>query len=76
VTAFLKPCSWTSGRIVRIVFTEMWSCFSYYGMRALLCIDLACGGWAWSIEDVMALYGTYTMSVYFTPVIEGFMIVI
>jgi POT family proton-dependent oligopeptide transporter len=30
------------------------------------------GGWSWSIEDAMALYGTYTMSVYFTPVI-GFL---
>jgi POT family proton-dependent oligopeptide transporter len=29
-------------------------------------------GWAWSIEDAMA-YGTYTMSVYFTPVIGGFL---
>jgi POT family proton-dependent oligopeptide transporter len=30
------------------------------------------GGWAWSVEDALALYGTYTMSVYFTPVIGGF----
>jgi POT family proton-dependent oligopeptide transporter len=29
-------------------------------------------GWAWS-EDAMALYGTYTMWVYFTPVIGGFL---
>jgi POT family proton-dependent oligopeptide transporter len=60
-----------------LFFTEMWERFSYYGMRALLVLfltsSLAKGGWAWSIEDAMALYGTYTMSVYFTPVIGGFL---
>jgi POT family proton-dependent oligopeptide transporter len=38
--------------------------------------SLAKGGWAWSIEDAMALYGTYTMSVYFTPVIGGFLAIV
>jgi POT family proton-dependent oligopeptide transporter len=28
-------------------------------------------GWAWSVEDALSLYGTYTMAVYFTPVIGG-----
>src|SRR3970040_1723943 len=60
-----------------LFFTEMWERFSYYGMRALLVLfltsSLAKGGWAWSIEDALALYGTYTMSVYFTPVIGGFL---
>ncbi|GGF75794.1 peptide MFS transporter [Wenyingzhuangia marina] len=58
-----------------LFFTEMWERFSYYGMRALLVLfltsELAKGGWAWSTQDAMALYGTYTMSVYFTPVIGG-----
>ncbi|PKH67074.1 MFS transporter [Flavobacterium sp. ALD4] len=58
-----------------LFFTEMWERFSYYGMRALLVLfltsSLSKGGWAWSIENAMALYGTYTMSVYFTPVIGG-----
>jgi POT family proton-dependent oligopeptide transporter len=60
-----------------LFFTEMWERFSYYGMRALLVLfltsSLAKGGWAWSVEDALALYGTYTMSVYFTPVIGGFL---
>jgi POT family proton-dependent oligopeptide transporter len=58
-----------------LFFTEMWERFSYYGMRALLVLfltsTLAKGGWAWSVEDALALYGTYTMAVYFTPVIGG-----
>ncbi len=60
-----------------LFFTEMWERFSYYGMRALLVLFLtstiAKGGWAWSVEDALALYGTYTMSVYFTPVVGGFL---
>lgn len=60
-----------------LFFTEMWERFSYYGMRALLVLfltsSIAKGGWAWSIEDALGLYGTYTMSVYFTPVIGGFL---
>ena len=58
-----------------LFFTEMWERFSYYGMRALLVLfltsSLAKGGWAWTIEDALSLYGTYTMAVYFTPVIGG-----
>ncbi len=60
-----------------LFFTEMWERFSYYGMRALLVLfltsSIAKGGWEWKIEDAMALYGTYTMTVYFTPVIGGFL---
>lgn len=60
-----------------LFFTEMWERFSYYGMRALLVLfltsSIAKGGWAWSVEDALGLYGTYTMSVYFTPVIGGFL---
>lgn len=60
-----------------LFFTEMWERFSYYGMRALLVLFLTTstlkGGWEWSIEDAMALYGTYTMVVYFTPIIGGFL---
>ena len=56
-------------------FTEMWERFSYYGMRALLVIFLISsvseGGWAWDSEKAMALYGTYTMGVYMTPIIGG-----
>lgn len=58
-----------------LFFTEMWERFSYYGMRALLVLFLTSaildGGWAWSREDALGLYGTYTMLVYFTPIIGG-----
>ncbi len=58
-----------------LFFTEMWERFSYYGMRALLVLFLTSslmdGGWAWSREEAMGLYGTYTMLVYFTPIFGG-----
>ena len=58
-----------------LFFTEMWERFSYYGMRALLVIFLIStydkGGWEWTTERAMSLYGTYTMGVYLTPVIGG-----
>ena len=60
-----------------LFFTEMWERFSYYGMRALLVLFLTSalldGGWAWSREEALGLYGTYTMLVYFTPVIGGYL---
>jgi len=60
-----------------LFFTEMWERFSYYGMRALLVLflttSIAKGGWAWNVEDAMALYGTYTMVVYFTPIVGGYL---
>jgi POT family proton-dependent oligopeptide transporter len=49
-----------------------WERFSYYGMRAFVLFLTSSLQKGWSIEDAMALYGTYTMSVYFTPVIGGF----
>ena len=58
-----------------LFFTEMWERFSYYGMRALLVLflvsDAAAGGWQWSREDAMGLYGWYTGLVYVTPIIGG-----
>ncbi len=58
-----------------LFFTEMWERFSYYGMRALLVLflvsDAAAGGWAWSREAAMGLYGWYTGLVYVTPIIGG-----
>lgn len=58
-----------------LFFTEMWERFSYYGMRALLVIFLIStfdkGGWGWTTERALGLYGTYTMGVYLTPVIGG-----
>lgn len=58
-----------------LFFTEMWERFSYYGMRAILVLFLTSaimdGGWAWSRKEALGLYGTYTMLVYFTPIIGG-----
>jgi POT family proton-dependent oligopeptide transporter len=58
-----------------LFFTEMWERFSYYGMRALLVLflvsDAAAGGWQWTREEAMGLYGWYTGLVYVTPIIGG-----
>src|SRR5690554_6044185 len=58
-----------------LFFTEMWERFSYYGMRALLTLflvsSLASGGWEWSRQEAMNLYGWYTGLVYLTPLIGG-----
>ncbi|MGJ5642509.1 peptide MFS transporter [Formosa sp. S-31] len=60
-----------------LFFTEMWERFSYYGMRAILVLFLTSalvdGGWAWSREDALGLYGTYTMLVYFSPILGGYL---
>jgi len=60
-----------------LFFTEMWERFSYYGMRAILVLfltrSLMEGGWGWSREEALSLYGTYTMLVYFSPIIGGFL---
>ena len=59
-----------------LFFTEMWERFSYYGMRALLTTflitEIAKGGWGWTNESAMSLYGWYTMLVYATPILGGY----
>lgn len=58
-----------------LFFTEMWERFSYYGMRALLTLflvsTLAEGGWEWTRQEAMNLYGWYTGFVYLTPILGG-----
>ena len=60
-----------------LFFTEMWERFSFYGMRVLLVNFLttaiigANAGWGWSAENAGALFGTYAMLLYITPVIGG-----
>ena len=58
-----------------LFFTEMWERFSYYGMRALLVLFLVSsvgiGGWEWSRENALELYGWYTGLVYITPILGG-----
>lgn len=51
---------------------EMWERFSYYGMRALLVLYLV-NVLAWNKADAASLYGTYTMLVYLTPLIGGYL---
>ncbi|HLA90963.1 MAG TPA: peptide MFS transporter [Gemmatimonadaceae bacterium] len=52
--------------------TEMWERFSYYGMRALLVLYLV-NAQQWTAERAANLYGTYTMLVYLTPLIGGYL---
>ena len=52
--------------------TEMWERFSYYGMRALLVLYLV-NALKWDTASAANLYGTYTMLVYLTPVIGGYL---
>lgn len=61
-----------------LFFTEMWERFSYYGMRALLVIFLIGEmtgdnpGWGWERSAALSLLGTYTMMVYLTPIVGGY----
>lgn len=62
-----------------LFFTEMWERFSFYGMRVLLIQFLTAAvifgspmsGWGWSAEEAGALYGTYAMLLYITPIFGG-----
>lgn len=62
-----------------LFFTEMWERFSFYGMRVLLIQYLTASvifgnnhsGLGWSVESASALYGTYVMLLYITPVFGG-----
>ncbi len=62
-----------------LFFTEMWERFSFYGMRVLLIqfltakvlFDNPYSGWGWSAEQAGALYGTYAMLLYLTPIVGG-----
>ncbi|PKG85846.1 dipeptide/tripeptide permease [Colwellia sp. 75C3] len=57
--------------------TEMWERFGYYGMRALLVLYLIAstqdGGFGWTNQEALRLYGFFTMAVYLTPVIGGWL---
>lgn len=55
-----------------LFFTEMWERFSYYGMRAILVLYLV-NGLGWDAARAATLYGTYTMAVYLTPLVGGYL---
>ena len=66
-----SPTWFGQPRGLTILFlTEMWETFSYYGMRALLVYymtkELLIGQAGSSF-----IYGTYTASAYFTPILGG-----
>ncbi len=52
--------------------TEMWERFSYYGMRAILVLYLV-NALRWDTPRAAGLYGTYTMAVYLTPLVGGYL---
>jgi POT family proton-dependent oligopeptide transporter len=60
-----------------LFFTEMWERFSFYGMRVLLILFLTApitginAGWGWNAENAGALYGTYALLLYITPIFGG-----
>lgn len=60
-----------------LFFTEMWERFSFYGMRVLLVNFLTMAvigynpGWEWTTENAGALFGTYVMLLYLTPILGG-----
>ena len=55
--------------------TEMWERLSYYGMRAILLLymtaELEKGGLGWDVRSSAAIYGLYTSSVWFLPLVGG-----
>lgn len=58
-----------------LFMTEMWERLSYYGMRAILILymtsELEKGGLGWDTKSSAAIYGLYTSSVWFLPLIGG-----
>jgi len=60
-----------------LFFTEMWERFSFYGMRAILVLYLTAlttadnPGLGWTSKEALALYGWYTMMVYFMGIFGG-----
>ena len=66
------------GGLFVLFFTEMWERFSFYGMRVLLVNFLTMAavgynpGWEWTVENAGALFGTYAMLLYITPIVGGY----
>ncbi len=58
-----------------LFFTEMWERFSFYGLRAILFLymttEIAKGGLAFPTKYAGLIMGTYTSSVYWTPLLGG-----
>ena len=60
-----------------LFFTEMWERFSFYGLRAILFLymttELAKGGLNFPRPYAGLIMGTYTSSVYWTPLLGGWL---
>jgi POT family proton-dependent oligopeptide transporter len=63
--------------LLTLSLTETWERFSYYGLRAILLLymtsTLAQGGLAFDKAYAGLILGTYTSSVYWTPLIGGWL---
>src|ERR1051325_95744 len=63
--------------LTTLFFTEMWERFSFYGLRAILFLymttELAKGGLAFPRPFAGLVMGTYSSSVYWTPLIGGWL---
>jgi proton-dependent oligopeptide transporter, POT family len=63
--------------LTTLFFTEMWERFSYYGMRAILFLYMTAaiseGGLGWKEEFAGPVFGLYASSVYFLPLIGGWL---
>src|ERR1700726_2903682 len=63
--------------LTTLFFTEMWERFSFYGMKAILILymtaPLAFGGLHLPDKYAGLVVGTYTSSVYWTPLIGGWL---
>src|SRR5881396_4243988 len=77
VTTRSAPHGWLGhpSGLSTLFFTEMWERFSYYGMRAFLILymtaPVAAGGLGFDVPRASSVYGTYTGSVWVTPILGG-----
>jgi POT family proton-dependent oligopeptide transporter len=58
--------------LILLSLTEMWERFSYYGMRAILLLYMV-NGLQFDRKYAGLIYGTYVSSVYWTPLIGGWL---
>src|SRR6266542_4378360 len=63
--------------LTTLFFTEMWERFSFYGLRAILFLymitEVQKGGLAFERPYAGLIMGTYTSSVYWTPLLGGWL---
>src|SRR5690606_8586567 len=78
-TAHVKAAMGQPKGLWVLFITEMWERFSYYGMRALLVFYLVSKisadnpGFGWTDKSAQMLLAFFASSVYFTPLLGGWM---